>query len=192
MNNELYHHGILGMRWGVRRYQNADGSYTQEGLKRYRQSEAKYYKAAQQYKDAEAGGNRAEMSAKRGMVKAAQRRLSEDYDHLKIDRMMDREKANGNPDIDNDPDAVRLSLVKSERERNRKTLKKAIAAVSAAAGISIAGATAMAALTLHDVDIKEELNKVGRIATSAIGNVIFELTHPWKKLDGGARYRQTY
>lgn len=24
--NELYHHGIKGQRWGVRRYQNEDGS----------------------------------------------------------------------------------------------------------------------------------------------------------------------
>ncbi len=35
MNNELYHHGILGQKWGVRRYQNADGSLTSAGKKRY-------------------------------------------------------------------------------------------------------------------------------------------------------------
>lgn len=29
--SELYHHGIKGQRWGVRRYQNADGSYTSAG-----------------------------------------------------------------------------------------------------------------------------------------------------------------
>ena len=32
---ELYHHGIKGQRWGVRRYQNADGSLTAAGQKRY-------------------------------------------------------------------------------------------------------------------------------------------------------------
>lgn len=33
-SNELYHYGIKGQKWGVRRYQNTDGSYTDAGLKR--------------------------------------------------------------------------------------------------------------------------------------------------------------
>lgn len=33
-NYELYHHGIKGMKWGVRRYQNKDGSLTAAGKKR--------------------------------------------------------------------------------------------------------------------------------------------------------------
>lgn len=35
-NQELYHDGTKGMRWGVRRYQNKDGSLTEEGKLRYR------------------------------------------------------------------------------------------------------------------------------------------------------------
>ena len=35
MNNDyLIHHGVLGMRWGVRRYQNDDGSLTDKGKKK--------------------------------------------------------------------------------------------------------------------------------------------------------------
>jgi len=37
-NSELYHHGILGQKWGVRRYQNSDGSLTDEGRIRYGRS----------------------------------------------------------------------------------------------------------------------------------------------------------
>lgn len=35
MSLYLCHHGIKGMKWGVRRYQNSDGTYTDEGRKRY-------------------------------------------------------------------------------------------------------------------------------------------------------------
>ena len=37
--NELYHWGIKGMKWGVRRYQNSDGSLTAAGRKRYTNSD---------------------------------------------------------------------------------------------------------------------------------------------------------
>lgn len=36
---ELYHYGVKGMKWGVRRYQNKDGSLTSEGRKKYGDAE---------------------------------------------------------------------------------------------------------------------------------------------------------
>lgn len=32
--DELYHHGIKGMRWGIRRYQDSSGKLTEQGKKK--------------------------------------------------------------------------------------------------------------------------------------------------------------
>lgn len=48
-SDELYQSGILGMHWGIRRYQNEDGTLTEAGRKRYGKHPEKYQKDVEKY-----------------------------------------------------------------------------------------------------------------------------------------------
>ncbi len=93
----LEHHGILGMKWGVRRFQNYDGSYTQKGMERYRKNEQKYNEANANYKKTKSDlkkGTATQTDVANAKIKrtAAKNELSKSYDRLKFDKKADKGK----------------------------------------------------------------------------------------------------
>lgn len=54
-NQALIHYGIKGQKWGVRRFQNEDGSLTAEGKQRYSKSDVVFVSGSSKTQDKESG-----------------------------------------------------------------------------------------------------------------------------------------
>lgn len=77
--NELYHHGILGMKWGIRRFQNKDGSLTAAGKKRAQQDTEE---VNEDYKKAHTSKNIKKMSNQE--LKDVNKRLQMENEYSKL------------------------------------------------------------------------------------------------------------
>jgi len=84
-DSDIVHYGVLGMKWGIRKYQNKDGSYTREGLRRFNASENRYNEAKKAYEL-----NKTSASAKE--LRASKKQLKKDYKQLKLDVRADKGK----------------------------------------------------------------------------------------------------
>lgn len=77
-DGELYHHGIKGMKWGIRRYQSKDGSLTTAGKKRYSNKEIRQDRDVIRKELASHGGSNLTGDAKKAY-----------YENEKIEKRMD-------------------------------------------------------------------------------------------------------
>ena len=78
---ELMHYGVLGMKWGVRRYRNRDGSLTREGVARSNRAfeTEKSVKINPESKKTEA---RRKVVAKYDKYKSDEQRKADDKDYM--------------------------------------------------------------------------------------------------------------
>lgn len=96
--NELYHYGVKGMRWGVRKkYENYPGTYTQKGVKKFYEQSDKYDAKRSEYLNTKAAykaGKATKLqlnTAKKGM-RDQKRKMKSSYKHLRQDKLGDQGK----------------------------------------------------------------------------------------------------
>ena len=80
MEYELYHHGIKGQRWGIRRFQKKDGSLTPAGKKRY-------------YDTPELNKQKSDMETAKSNLRSSKRAYNAAYNNLNIDYSNANKKA---------------------------------------------------------------------------------------------------
>lgn len=79
--NEMYHHGVKGQRWGIRRYQNKDGTMTAYGKKRYAKEMAKLEAEKKMLKNKQkTAAQMAKLDKKKQEVDALKKKTESDKD----------------------------------------------------------------------------------------------------------------
>lgn len=133
-NNILGHSGIKGMKWGIRRYQNEDGSLTEEGKKRYGNPETyrAVAKEASSLEEATKGASSAVSTAASIInTQRGSKAIRKDYSNLSDKELQERinrlnlERAYG--DLSGD-----TKYVKTGKEKAREILQTAGATLAIA------------------------------------------------------------
>lgn len=113
----LYHHGVKGQKWGLRRYQNEDGSLTSEGRRHYGYGDKLREKAA--YYDKKAEIARTNFGKRRMIYKAEANRTAANMRDIKAEAKLNSTKVK-NVDLD----IERQKGSKAYAERMSKTFKE--------------------------------------------------------------------
>lgn len=108
--DEIYHHGIKGQKWYIRRFQNEDGSLTPAGRERY------YGNRGNLQRDL----NRLSKERYRSSSVNLKQNMKR---HVVEDQIRNLVRKNTGHDIANDSDAVKDSYIDSVKEKDRATIE---------------------------------------------------------------------
>ena len=85
-NNELYHFGVKGMQWGVRRYQNKDGTLTKAGKKKMAKLDKEYSKLTGQKRNTESPNTSSSLTKKKKLSEMTDDEIRERINRINLER----------------------------------------------------------------------------------------------------------
>ena len=150
MDDELYHFGVKGMKWGVRRYQNEDGSLTSLGKKRDKMLSDR--KTAKKH------------STTSNMVKAEYSRR--EFEDAKTRLKLENQKKKSKRQQDLEKKYIDQGFSKDEAEIKAYNRAKTETILKVAGGIALASAAAYVAYKHYDKvtdRVFEKGSKIGRL-----------------------------
>lgn len=146
--NELYHYGILGMKWGVRRYQNQYGSLTNAGRRHYygdasvERAHSKYQEAVDNRKKAQRNGKNVKLAKDNEYRSEFEYKTKREAARIRAKNIEFKEKSKYRQKLEAQYKKLGLSDEDAQAATNRKIRAEKILAASAALTVAACAAYA--------------------------------------------------